>query len=176
MKDQVFINEMCAKCSTLVIISKEGEFSAPMASTSKDKLFWAQAVREQLFPTQILSEVLYCAFISEKFSCITITQIAHGYHTLAPHPHIAHDIQILSSKLMSSSIILISTPIGRFLPKGIALITGEVMEECAKKGIRVLDHVLFHQNSEPVVSLVEDDMLDYCRQQYLQQVQIKAEK
>jgi hypothetical protein len=40
----------------------------------------------------------------------------------------------------------------------------------------VVDHILFKQNAAKIVSLEEDDMLDYCERQYRATLQLAGEQ
>lgn len=174
MKNEL-LSRLCAKCTTMVTLSKFGDKTAtPMIPIAK-KEFFQHLVHRQLYNTPILSEVLYCAFFTPNTQELILIQIAHGYQTLNTHPHISHDIVEYAQKFKAEAVVLISTPIGSFLPDEIKLITGEIMVVCEKFNIKVLDHVLFKQNNSSAISLLEDEMLEFCKDRYMQWCQNQRE-
>lgn len=175
MKNEL-LSRLCAKCTTIVNISKSGTKKVtPMIPIAK-KEFFQYLVDRQLHNTPILSEVLYCAFFTRHNHELILVKIAHGYQTLHPHPHMVADILEICETFKVEAIVLISTPMGSFLPDELKLITGEIIEKCEKRNITVLDHVLFKQNNTKCISLLEDEMLDYCKDRYLQYKQLSGEK
>jgi len=169
-------SELCQQCTTLSIYSKGGESSKQILIPNQDKLFYSGLIRGQLLQTSILSEILFCYFFAPKNKTCYLVQIAHAYQTLKPHPHIALDIVNLSKQFNAEGVVLCSTPIGSFLPKELILITGEVIDQCNNAGVKVLDHVLFQQNTYQCISLLEDEMLDYCHDKYKAMIQSVGEK
>jgi DNA repair protein RadC len=170
------LSRLCAKCTTMVTLSKFGDkTTTPMIPIAK-KEFFQNLVYRQLDNTPILSEVLYCAFFTRNTQELILVKIAHGYQTLNTHPHISRDIVEYAQKVKAEAVVLVSTPIGSFLPDELKLITGDVMIACAKHNITVLDHVLFKQSEDKSISLHDDDMLDYCRLRYLEHKQLAGEK
>jgi DNA repair protein RadC len=175
MKKESSYQAMCAKCTKLVKIAKCGIVSTDITPLNGKESFVA-LVREQMFKSSIVAEDLYCFLLSPQTKQITMIHIAHGYQTIKPHPHIIFDILHFAVALQAEAIILVSYPIGSFLPEGLRLITGELMVEAAKKQIAVVDHILFKQNADKIVSLEEDDMLDYCERQYRATLQLAGEQ
>lgn len=139
------------------------------------KEFFQYLVDRQLHNTPILSEVLYCAFFTRHNHELILVKIAHGYQTLRPHPHMVADILEVCETFKVEAIVLISTPIGAYLPDELKLITGEIMVACEKINIKVLDHVLFKQNNSSAISLLEDEMLEFCKDRYMQWCQNQRE-
>ena len=175
MKKSSYI-ELCKQCTTLVIHSKGEKTSMHILIPINDKTFFMQLVRRQLFQTSILSETLYCCFFSSKNKTYHLVQIAQGYQTIKPHPHMASDIVELAQEFKSEAVVLCSTPIGSFLTEELSFITGEIIAKCEDIDVQVMDHILFKQNTNQCISLLEDEMLDYCHIKYKAMMQLKKEK
>lgn len=132
--------------------------------------------KQKMFNCDIMTENIFVVIFPKNSADIVLVHIAMGYQTIILHPHISFDVCFFAEKYKAENIVLITNPIGSFLPLPIKLITGQIIFDCRKIGVNVYDHLLFKSMSNQIVSLKEDGMLDYCQTRYLEQIQLEQEK